>query len=135
MSKKISRLITLILFAAVAAVFFFNRNNFQKNQLNLEEPAQVEPSPTTSLPAKQETYEFVATVSGEIALDLVQSQVKLDLKEYDFGTMVEGVNDLKADTKHYWALYQNGDYAKVGIADVKLEKGEKIELRYEEITL
>lgn len=137
MSKKISRLISLILFVAVVAVLIFNRNDFAKNQQKLAESPQATPTPTptVSLPAKQEIFEFTATVSGQKALDLVQSQVKLDLKEYDFGTMVEGVNALKADAKHYWALYQNGDYAKIGIADIKLEKGEKIELRYEEIKL
>lgn len=121
----------------MAGIFVFSKKNPQEvfPKPAIEQQAEMSPSPTPEAPEQKESYEFAATMSGQNALDLVQSQVKLDLKEYDFGTMVEGVNSLKADSKHYWALYQNGDYAKVGIADVKLEKGEKIELRYEEIKL
>lgn len=137
MSKKINRFITLAIFLIVVGVFVFNKKSTQEVSPKpvIEQQAEVSPSPTSEVAEQKESYEFTATMSGQIALDLVQSQVKLDLKEYDFGTMVEGVNSLKADVNHYWALYQNGDYAKVGIADVKLEKGEKIELKYEEIKL
>jgi hypothetical protein len=98
----------------------------------IQEQSEVELSPTPAIPS---TYSFTATTSAQSALDLVESQIDLRVKEYDFGLMVEGVNGLLADEKHYWALYHNGDYAKVGIADLKLEKDETIELRYEEIIL
>ncbi len=137
MSKKINRFTTLVLFLIVAGVFIFSRKPTQEVSPKpaIEQQAEASPTPTPEAAEQKQSYEFTATLSGQIALDLVQSQVKLDLKEYDFGIMVEGINSLKADVNHYWALYQDGDYAKVGIADIKLEKGEKIELKYEEITL
>lgn len=98
----------------------------------IKQQTEAESSPTPAIP---KTYGFTATVSAQPALELVKSQIDLQVKEYDFGLMVEGVNGLMADEKHYWALYQNGEYATVGIADLKLEKDETIELRYEEIIL
>jgi hypothetical protein len=139
MSKKMNRLVTLVLFIVVASILFANRGDLNKisSDLNQQQPPvdsniTAFPSPTAEVPAS-ESYSFVATSSGQSALTLVQSQVELSLKEYDFGTMIEGVNGLMADSKHYWALYQAGDYAKTGIADLKLNKDEVIELKYEEI--
>lgn len=109
-------------------------NSLPNQEQNQEQIPTTTVSPKANI-AQKTDYEFVATASSQSALKLVESQVKLDLKQYDFGVMIEGVDGLKADAKHYWALYQNGDYAKVGIADIKLKKGEKLELKYEEIKL
>ena len=145
MSKKLNKFITFLLFIIVVGLLLFRQKRIQEVLSGSKTKQQIESIPTIPPSAQlefkvgddkqKETYQFVATVSGQNALNLVQSQVKLDLKKYDFGVMIEGVGDLKADSKHYWALYQNGDYAKTGIAEIKLQKNEKIELKYEEIKL
>lgn len=131
MLKKLNKFTTIALLLIVLGMFayrFFNPVIIEP----VQQQAKEQPSPTPAIP---KTYSFTATVSAQPALELVKSQIDLQVKEYDFGLMVEGVNGLIADEKHYWALYHNGDYAKVGIADLKLEKDETIELRYEEIIL
>lgn len=145
MTKNLNKLITFILFIIVVGALLFRQKNLQNevinsvNQKQLNEISISTPSAQLEFNAgvgeQKQAYEFVATMSSQNALELVQSQVKLDLKKYDFGTMIEGVNGLKADSKHYWALYQAGDYAKTGITELKLTKNEKIELKYEEIKL
>lgn len=122
----------------IVIALIYRQKNVQDSLLNSFPNQEQIPAPTVSPKAdtfQKTDYEFVATTSSQSALELVESQVKLDLKQYDFGVMIDGVNALKADAKHYWAIYQNGDYAKVGIADIKLQKGEKLELKYEEIKL
>ncbi len=141
MSKKVNQYVSFILFLAIIGTWLYRQKNNQEF-LRTATPSPMATASPTAVPAAQlefvvgsENYKFVATVSGQNALDLVQSQVKLNLKKYDFGLMVEGVNDLMADNQHYWAVYQNNDYAKTGLAEIKLEKDETIELRYEEIKL
>jgi hypothetical protein len=145
MSKKINKYISFILFLIVVGSLIYRQKKIQEVLLSYETQQAAKQIPTLAPSAnlefrvgkdsQKEAYEFTATVSGQNALELAQSQAKLDLKKYDFGTMVEGVAGLMADSKHYWAIYQDGEYAKTGIADIKLEKGEKIELKYEEIKL
>lgn len=109
------------------------------------------PSATPSAVPTAATLDFQVGVKGEAAasrhqltsesevevraLDLVQSQLKAEFKTYDFGLMLESVDGLRADTSHYWAIYYNGEYAKVGLADLMIKKGDVLELVYEEIVL
>lgn len=134
MSKKLSQIFTLVLFLAVAIFLIYQSTIRPTDQANLEtqEPNQVE---DREQKAPQTEYNFQANQNDQKALDLVQSQVELTLKEYPFGTMVEGANGLMADGGHYWAIYQNGEYAKTGIKEIILQEGESIQLKYEEIVL
>ena len=107
-----------------------------------ESVATITPTPSATQPetanqgtSKIASHTLTATAAATKALDLAQSQLELQLKEYDFGLMVEGVNGLLADTNNYWAVYLNGEYAKVGIAELVLQAGDRLELRYETISL
>ena len=145
MTKNINKFINLALFLLIVGFLIFRQQNIRQFFSNDVSKSTGEVSPSVA-PAAQlkfevdesidqrKKYEFVATVSGQKAIELVESEVKLDLKEYDFGVMIQGVNGLMADNKNYWALYQDGEYAKTGIAQIELEKDERLELKYEEIT-
>jgi hypothetical protein len=132
MQKKLTQ---LFLFIILIAAFLWGRQWWQAQQLA---DLAAEPAATESLaeemvvePARQ--YTFTVESDGQSALALVETQVELQLKEYDFGVMIEGVNGLLADSGHYWALHLNGEAAMVGIADLELVAGDQLELIYEEI--
>jgi len=143
MTKNINKLISLAFFLLIVGVLFLRQPKIRESLFN-DKTRVTETAPSITPSAQlefevgesnlQKDYQFIATSSGQNALELVESQVKLDLKKYDFGVMIEGVNGLMADNKNYWAVYQNGEYAKTGIAQIELEKDDKIELKYEEIT-
>ena len=143
MTKNINKFISFSFFLLIVGVLLLRQPKIRELLFNDAAPvAEINPSiaPSAQLEFQvgesnfQKDYQFVATASGQNALELVDSQVELSLKEYDFGTMIEGVNGLMADNKNYWAVYQNGEYAKTGIAQIELQKDDKIELKYEEIT-
>jgi len=139
--KKIDKILSFVLLLVIVGWLISRQKNIQEALVaDTQKNAVLTPVPTPTVGAVLEfavtepkAYEFVATVSGQNALELVQSQAKLELKKYDFGVMIMGVNGLMADNQHYWALYLNDDYAQVGIADIQLQASDKLGLKYEEI--
>lgn len=145
MTKNINKFINLALFLLIVGLLISQQPKVRDLFSNDATKPVLEVTPSIAPAAQlefevggdsdqQKNYQFVATVSGQSALELVESQVELKLKKYDFGVMIEGVNGMMADNKNYWAIYQNGEYAKAGIAQIELQKNDKIELKYEEIT-
>jgi len=144
MSKNFNKLIAVFFILIVGFLIYRQQNIqefFSKNRVTPIPEVTPSIAPAAQLEFEvggdkdqQREYQIIATVSGQKALELVKSQIELSLKEYDFGTMIEGVNGLMADNKNYWAIYLNGEYAKTGIAQIELQKNDKIELKYEEIT-
>ncbi len=140
MTKKANKIINIVLFLIVVILLFSKQKQIkeiiskQPNETKIEITPSVPPAAQLEFQVGNENHQFIATASGQNALELVESQVELSLKKYDFGVMIEGVNGLMADNKNYWAVYQNGEYAKTGIAQIELQKNDKIELKYEEIT-
>jgi hypothetical protein len=141
--QKPQRIILLMVFVLSAVGAFWWRMSLEPAVMPTADlVVTVTPTPSTTQPetANQGTskiafHTLTATAAATKALDLAQSQLELQLKEYDFGLMVEGVNGLLADTNNYWAVYLNGEYAKVGIAELVLQAGDRLELRYETISL
>lgn len=39
---------------------------------------------------------------------------QVDATHYSFGDLVTGIDGLKPDSKHFWALYVNGQFSQVG---------------------
>lgn len=74
-----------------------------------------------------------ATMSGQIAFDLLLASSQVEYDEYDFGVFIKSINGLAGNDKNYWALYVNNEYAQTGADNVTLQKGDKIEFKYEEI--
>lgn len=144
MPKNFKKL-TIAFFILLVGFLIYRQENFRELFFNNATKPTTEVTPSIAPAAQlefevdgnknqQKEYQFVATISGQKALELVESQAELKLKEYDFGVMIEGVNGLMADNKNYWAVYLNGEYAQTGIAQIKLQKDERLELKYEEIT-
>ncbi len=77
------------------------------------------------------TYE--SKVDGENAFELLKNVAIVEYKEYDFGVFVESINGVKGDDEHFWSFYLNGEQAKAGADQTILQKGDKVEWRYEEI--
>lgn len=150
MLKKLNKFSSFLIFLILVGFLVYRQSQINKaldttseNQLDLQQTPTVSPAASLTFQVKDDktstqsalSYKFVATSSAQKALELVESQVKLDLKKYDFGIMVNGVNSLEADNKHYWAIYQNGEYAKTGLSEIVLDEGDQLELKYEEIKL
>ncbi len=141
--QKPQRIILLMVFVLSAVGAFWWRMSLESAAMPATESvATITPTPSATQPetanqgtSKIASHTLTATAAATKALDLAQSQLELQLKEYDFGLMVEGVNGLLADTNNYWAVYLNGEYAKVGIAELVLQAGDRLELRYETISL
>ncbi|HEX7018294.1 MAG TPA: DUF4430 domain-containing protein [Patescibacteria group bacterium] len=94
-------------------------------------PPAVEESPGDN---KDVTYEFIATQSGTVALDLLQSKADIETKDFGgAGKFVTSINDLAADEGHYWGFYVNDEYAHQGVSQTILEEGDTIRFTYEKI--
>lgn len=116
-------------------------------QAELVDPVELsEPSSTTepvdpammfdaeASPAAVASITYESQADGQNAFELLQeNSIKIDYKEYDFGVFVESINGIKGDDKHFWAFYLNGEQAKTGADQTILQKGDKVEWRYEEI--
>lgn len=76
---------------------------------------------------------FESQVDGQNAFELLKAGTKIEYKEYDFGVFVESINDIKGNEKYFWAFYVNGEQALAGADQTILQKGDKVEWRYEEI--
>ena len=99
---------------------------------------QTTPSDTASdstqvIEQTQHQLLLTATKDGQTAFELLQSEAEVEYKEYDFGIFIESINGTKADEKHYWALYVNGDYAQTGVGQTILKQGDQVLFTYEQL--
>ena len=51
---------------------------------------------------------------GKNALELLKVSNTIEVKHYDFGDMVTGINGYSPDSKHFWAMYVNGQFSQLG---------------------
>ena len=86
---------------------------------------------TTSL--KQANYEFTAESDNQTAFELLQKNAEVEYDEYDFGIMIQAINQLASNNDYYWAFYLNGEYAQQGAKQTILRAGDQVEFRYEKI--
>ncbi len=68
---------------------------------------------------------------GSNAFDAMKENSELEVQEFDFGVMVNGIEGVVAGENEYWALYINGAYAEKGIADYSIEENTQIEWKLE----
>lgn len=112
---------------------------YYRLQLTQSAP-QAEPSiPAITMenspsPGMEVSYEFMATKSGVVALDLIQQLAEIETKDFGAaGKFVTSINDLAADDGHYWGFYVNDQYAQQGVSQTVLQEGDKIRFTYEVI--
>jgi hypothetical protein len=69
-----------------------------------------------------------AFVTGEMAIQLLKSDHKVETKSYSgIGEMVLSIDGVKPDSKHYWEFFVNGKSSNVGASSYILKAGDKIE--------
>ncbi len=94
-----------------------------------------ETTTATESTKRKASYEFTATVSGQIALDLIQENATIETKDYgEAGKFVNSINGLEGNSNYYWAFYLNDKYAEQGASQTKLAKGDIIKFVYEAVT-
>lgn len=84
---------------------------------------------------KQANYEFTASESGVIALDLLDAETEIVTEDFgNAGKYVTSINGLAGNKDYYWAFYVNNEYAEQGAGQTKLDKGDTIKFVYEAVT-
>lgn len=129
--KKIMLLCGALL-VSVAAYFVIT-------QFLFAQPTSPEPTPSvivenTPSPGTVVSYEFMATESGTLALELVQQLADIETKDFGAaGKFVTSINGLTADEGHYWGFYVNDQFAQKGVSQTVLQEGDTIRFTYEEL--
>jgi len=93
---------------------------------------QAEEKENVGRPAEAE-YSYVASVSGQTALDLLTQNAEVQTKEFGFGTFIEGINGVLGDEKQYWAFYVNREYATEAADKTILSEGDIATFRLEPV--
>lgn len=101
-------------------------------EVSVEELVRTEEAENVGHPAEAE-YSYVASVSGQTALDLLKDNADVQLKEYEFGSFIEGINGVLGDEKQYWAFYVNREYANEAADKIILNVGDVTTFRLEPV--
>jgi len=82
----------------------------------------------------QASYVYIATESGQLALDLIQANAEVETEDYgDAGQFVTSINGLAGSNEYYWAFYVNNEYAEQGASQTVLQEGDSIRFVYEAV--
>lgn len=71
--------------------------------------------------------------AGTSALAAMRQMTPVKTQNSSFGEFVTGINEVAADSLHYWALYADGNYSNLGIGSINLEKDTQLEWKLESI--
>jgi hypothetical protein len=86
---------------------------------------------TITTPNEQITNSYSYS-PNETPLDLLDRTQTITVKEYDFGTLVESINDLNnGQDEMYWIYYLNDQQATVGASEYQLQNNDHIEWRFQ----
>ncbi len=134
MSKKLSLLLIMVFAAVSMTACSALKTGTTTTASPLPTPAaQTATTPTPAAMLKT-SYELTATQSGEVALDILEANAKVETKDYgEAGKFVTAINGLAGDNTAYWAFYVNGTYAEKGASQTKLKKGDTIKFVYEAV--
>ncbi|GIK84319.1 MAG: hypothetical protein BroJett025_09410 [Patescibacteria group bacterium] len=123
----------LVTTVAISALLLFTAFILVSNR-----PAQTRISVNEDIDsavAQQTEFEFSATQSGQIALELIEANATIETQDFgDAGKFVTSINGLAGNSQNYWAFYLNGEYAEQGVSQTILEKGDTIKFVYEAIS-
>jgi len=124
--KKIVALVGLLLLAGVLVRLLPGLNKNAAPSKTVQSVIQQTPLPRLDV-------SFVATESGKSALAVTSEYAKVVSKHYDFGDMVVSINGIEANSKNFWSVYINDTFAETGADKILLQKGDKVDWKYEEI--
>jgi len=74
----------------------------------------------------------VQTNPDESALSVLQQKAQVEIKEFSFGKLVEGINGVRSGNGNFWIYYVNGQTAAVGADQYRVKAGDVIEWKLEE---
>lgn len=141
MRKKTNRFVAILVSLSIMT---FGLSGCSLTQTQAPSQANTTtPNPTEQLQNDQLTenivvpnvteYTFVASESGQTALDLLSAQAQVQSKTYGFGTFIEGINGVLGNDDQYWAFYVNDQYAKEAADKIILQSGDKLTFRLEPV--
>ena len=106
-----------------------------------ENSSSLSPSPKPSLSQSSSLridygegriVENVITVASEASvLESLRNLHEVQIKEFDFGKLVEVIDGVKSGDGIYWIYYVNGTMGQVGANQYRLKPGDKIEWKLE----
>lgn len=98
----------------VSLVIDFGNEERQELEIDLEQAATV--------------FELLEKGAASLGLEL-------KTKEYDFGTLVEGIGEIEnGQDNKYWLYYLNDEMPMVSADSQEISAGDKVEFRFEEST-
>ena len=136
--------ILLILMAANSFVSLFNEpENVQTQELektveiknieNAKDREVIQEKDAIDEVTSTDPISYISELDDKNAFELLKSVAEVEYKEYDFGVFIESINGIKGDDKNFWAFYVNDEKAQAGADKTILQKGDRVEWRYEEI--
>lgn len=134
-TRLLVALILLVLLASTAFAYF--RFSQQENTVpTLVPETATEQVSSENDEALQVSYMYIATESGQLALDLLRSQTEVETEDYgSAGEFVTSINGLAGNNEYYWAFYLNNEYAEKGAAQTTLQEGDVIRFVYEPLSV
>lgn len=125
MKKLILTLIALLALGGGITGYALTKND-AKPAPPTNQTAQTQQTPKTDVSYKG--------VEGENALDLLKRSHKVQTKTYEgIGELVTSIDDVSADSKHFWSFYVNGQQSQVGASNYMAKATDTIAWKLEEI--
>ncbi len=141
---------SLVAIAILASIWIFISNNAvidnslpenktsqQNNDFNNQASTPQEGVVTLLINfGEQGTFDFQTKhQKGQTALSLLieaaqERGVMVETTEYDFGIMVDSINDMESSAEIAWIYYVNGESANIGAAAYETKPGDVIEWKY-----
>lgn len=76
-------------------------------------------------------YEAGQTILNTLERVTKEKGIKLEIKQYDFGAMVNSINKVEGNSKKAWMFYINGKLADKGADATILSPGDLVEWKYQ----
>lgn len=124
MNKRKSLFLIIFLIVGLFGYFLITKDNSQWNPSNI---------PTVKEKVNIESIFYEVKNDEKNAFELLKTVADIEYQKYDFGVFVESINGTKNNDKHFWSLYINDEQSQTGADQTILQKGDRVEWRYEEI--
>lgn len=126
--KKSTLISVFVLLSVVTAgtATVLNSVNEEPKQDKSKAAAKVEPQ------VKASTIVQFTAERDKTVLEQLQAREKVTVKDSQYGSYVESINDLKGGTDNkYWSFYVNGQMANIGAGEYKTKGGETVTWKFE----
>ncbi len=133
MNNKIIYLILPLIILLLAIFSYVNRPEELRQQPAGELQVEQQPTEDAGQDDAIPSLTFEATEDGQTAFELLQENAEVGYQESNLGIYVTSINGVEGGSDYYWAMYVNGEYGTMGIAETELQAGDIVEFKYEEI--